>query len=322
MQDLIQSIEKQTKVWKSTSYEKTRTLTTNAPMPKEIYRKLFSTKKMNYPTPVFKQSNFPKLDKPLSNIRGMTILSGLQKIHKNYCITLFRTIRFPTLSRLYETIHVHGLSESNYEQERILGIYADRNYIAIRKKIRNDSRFYTQPQERVVSGLPIFYLANDALQIHSSYRNNIDKVLFVVSHIPKRLFDKKAIELYSNVPIDLNYSDMINDVIITDFNGGKNPKINISNLQIKGVNPYELYLKKLPLNLIEQQKLGISFRFFILDLYRINPTNLKGISQNVNILKKYGYFLKGFFGDYNTFGRTPAKYLPFGCYEVFPKTSE
>jgi len=296
-------------------------LTTNGKMPSHIIKKLLDENESLKANLSFKNVKFPKLNNDLGQIEGLDILSGLQKLNKKDCLTLFRAVRFPTNKRIYEMVSKSGYAISNYEQERILDFYQNKNYIETRNKINRDYRFQTQPQERVVHGLPLFCLANDALQIHRAFRGNRDKTIIVAIYIPHQLFESKKVKLVSNTAIDFNYENKRRDFLIKDFykeNGFY--EIDFKALRARGIDLHEMYTKDLPLDIQGAKKLGIDQEFFLLDIYETqNDKKIKALFENTKILKQNDYFLHGFFGDQNIFGRRETTYLPYGCQKITKK---
>ncbi len=177
--------------WKISLNKLSGNLTTNEYMPNEIKKKLIDEDLELINKLKFEEIKYPKLKDYKNNLVELNILSGLQNIKKKDCLTLFRAIRFPTIKRIFETIQTNGFATNNYEQERILKIYDNIKYIKKRNKINKDNLFQTIPQERVINGLPIFALVNDAIQIHKAYRATKDKILLVAIHIPFKLIKHK-----------------------------------------------------------------------------------------------------------------------------------
>jgi len=316
------TLEGMMRKWKRTTKGLSGNLTTNNYLPENIRIKLLKEDADLIKRLDFEDISFPYPCKELTGIEGMNILSGLQKKSQKGYLTVFRAIRFPTTQRICETIYEKGLSMSNYEQERILALYKDKEYNSAREKIRRNKTFWIQPQERVVHGLPVFSLVNDALQIHHAYKNDIDKTLMIVAYIPYELIKNKTISLVANTAIDFDYDNSERDYEITDFlikNG--HYTIDYKALRAKGIDLHEMYIKNLPSTLEEHNKLGMKQEFYLLNTYAINPKEerIKKIRSNSRILKENEYFLHGFFGDNNIFGRRPTKYMPFRCQEVKPK---
>ncbi len=162
-------------------------------------------------------------------------------------------------------------------------------------------------------------MINDAIQIHRAFRSNSDRVLVAVIHIPFSLIKNDKIKIYANLDIDTDYSNNKEDFELKDFIK-KNDHYFLDNsaLNLKGINAYELYIKKIPFNIKDNHKKGISQRFFLLDLYKLkqDKKEIKELREDLKTLKKNNYFLQGFFGDYNVFGRRHTEFLPSICYEV------
>ncbi len=97
-------------------------------------------------------------------------------------------------------------------------------------------------------------------------------------------------------------------------------KINLEPLFIRGIDLHEMYIKNLPWSIQGCKKYGIKQDYFLLDIYEIKKDNeIKKQHQNTKTLLKYNYFLHGFFGDQNIFGRRASKYLPFKCRKIEKK---
>ena len=290
-------------------------------MPKRLIEKLLDENISLGQKLSFEEINFPKLNNVLDKIKGLNIIAGLQKMTKKDCLTVFRAVRFPTYKRMYEVLYKHGYSILNYEQERILEFYQDKIYLQKRKEIKNDPRFWTQPQERVVKGLPLFCLINDALQIHRAFRGKDDKVGIIAIYIPYKLLKNKKIKLIANAAIDLDYNNNDRDFEIIDFiKNGNSYQIDYDALFAKGIDLNEMYSRELPLNFKQMEKAKISFDFFLLNIYKVaDSPKINGLFNNTKVLKNNKYFLHGFFGDQNIFGRGKTKYLPHRCQKILKK---
>lgn len=296
-------------------------LTTNSSMPRDLAEKL-----TNDDTSL---KNFIKLEKivfrPLAGtpnkIKGLNIIAGLQKIKKDNYLTVYRAVRFPTYKRMHEILDNLGCCIANYEQERIMRLYTNNRYIKKRNKIKSDNNFWTQPQERVVDGVPVFFLINDALQIHRAFRKEKDRVMIMAIHIPCPLLKNKKIQLIANTAIDLDYNNSdrdfeINDFIIKD----KICYPDFKSLRARGIDLHEMYFKNLPWGLEACKKVGISQEYFLLDVYKIKKDkNYKALANDSKTLKNNAHFMHGFFGDQNVFGRGETKYLPLNCFRIWKK---
>jgi len=296
-------------------------LTTNSAMPKDLIEKLVSDDHSFKNLVRLEPISFKSQPGVLGRIQGLDIIAGLQKLNKKDCLTVYRAVRFPTYKRMNEILNEIGCCIANYEQERIMRLYSDKKYIAKRNKIKSDHNFWTQPQERVVDGVPIFCLVNDALQIHRAFRKQKDKVLIMVIHLPFNLIKNKKIKLIANTAIDLDYNNQDRDIEINNFiakNGVVQP--DFSALRARGVDLHEMYFKGLPWGLKACEKIGISQEYFLLDIYRIKKDkNYQSLFSDSNTLKNNAHFLHGFFGDQNVFGRGETRYLPSKCYKVCKK---
>jgi hypothetical protein len=318
------SIDEMIEIWKRTMNCNSYNLTSNAPLPQHIRAQLLHENKKLENDLVFTEKIFPTTSIELDRIVEydapyFNILAGLQSEKKADNLTFFRAIRFPTINRIWPTVVGYGMSMSNKEQERLRWLYTSPEYINERSNIQANSNFWIQPQERIVDGLPIFVMANDALQIHHAYKGRIDKTLLVVAHIPFDIIKNKQLTLVANSAIDINCNSPENDVEITDFiNRNNSPRIDYNSLHSKGIYLHELYIKGLPLALHEHQKLGIDQKFYLLETHsiNINESPFTDLFKNTELMNKNQYFLHGFFGDHNVFGRRPAKYLPHHCEEV------
>ncbi|MFA6099458.1 MAG: hypothetical protein WC750_01095 [Patescibacteria group bacterium] len=261
---------------------------------------------------------FPKSLGILGKIRGMDILAGLQKLHKPGHLTVFRAIRFPTNKRIFKAIFENGCALPNFEQERILELYHDPKYVQKRKGIQKDRNFWVQPQERVVNGLPVFHLVNDAIQIHHAFRHERDRVLVIALYLPYALLKNKNIHLISNSAIDLNYSDQSRDFEIQDFVfDGQRVQVALEPLMARGIDLHEMFIKNLPWDIKGCDRFGIKQDYYLLDIHRIkDDKKIKKLRSDTKILLKNNNFLHGFFGDQNVFARRASKYLPFACFKI------
>ena len=303
--------------WKKQLQELSENLTTNEVMPKHLAEKLLEEDVSLKERLSFEEINFPVSNDVLGEIEGLNILSGLQKQSKKGCLTLFRAVRFPTYKRMYE-VSINGYAISNYEQERILDLYQNKDYVQKRESLKTDSRFWTQPQERVVHGLPLFCLVNDALQIHRAFRGETDKVVIIAIYIPHELLESKKIKLTANTAIDLDYENHERDFEISDFYKKDDIyEIDFGSLRARGIDLHEMYTRDLPLDIKQTEALGITQDLFLLDLYKIKEgKKINNLFTNTEVLKKNKYFLHGFFGDQNIFGRRKAFYLPSSCSKI------
>lgn len=313
---------KMIEIWRSELQKLSGNLTTNEYMP-EKFKDLLLKENIDLKDKLsFEDISFPKLSGILGKIEGLNILAGLQKLNKKECLTVYRAIRFPTYKRVYEMLYEKGLAIPNYEQERILELYQNKKYSSKREEIQKDKNFWTQPQERVVKGLPVFILINDAVQIHRAFRNTKDKVAMITIHIPHKLIKNKVIKLIANAAIDLDYNNCERDFEINDFcMAEKIFDIDYNALRARGIDLHEIYLKNLPWTLKECEKLRIEQEFFILDIYEIkNKSKINELFKNSNILKDNKFFMHGFFGDQSIFGRRATKYLPYKCQKITKKS--
>lgn len=309
------------KIWNKTLDELSGNLTTNEYMPKKLKSILLDENLSLKDKVSFEELKFKPLSGILNEIKGLNILSSLQNLKQKNCLTVFRAIRFPTYKRIYQMVYEQGYAVANYEQERILELYKNRKYIEKRKKIQKDKNFWTQPQERVVHGLPIFNLVNDALQIHYAFRNQTDKLAIVAMYIPYQLLQNKKVKLIANSAIDLDFDSEERNVEIQDYIlKNEVVEINQEPLIARGVDLQEMYAKNLPWNINDCEKLKIKQDFFILDIYEItNQNKVKKLFKDTNTLIKNKDFLHGFFGDQNIFGRRSTRYLPSRCFKVSKK---
>jgi len=305
--------------WRKQLSEPSGNLTTNAPMPSQLVEKLLEENESLQDRLSFTEVSFPKLENDLDNTIGLNILAGLQqKSGKRGSLTLFRAMRFPTYKRMHELIYEGGYVVSNYEQERILDLYKSEEYIEQRESVKNDPIFWIQPQERVVHGLPLFALVNDALQIHRAYRGEDDLAVIVALHIPHELFEKRRIKLVANTAIDFDYTNGDRDFEICDFKKEDDIyEIDYCALRARGIDLHEMYTRDLPLDTTEIETLGITQDFYLLNIYRITDGKaMRELFHKTALLKANRYFMHGFFGDQNIFGRRKAHYLPYKCQKI------
>ena len=312
--DIENEFKKQLNRWNKSINQLSGNLTTNAYMPNNIKQKLL-TENINLITKLKLETiYFPKVTDIIDD-PGLNILSGIQNIKKGGHLTVYRAIRFPTIKRIYEAIYKNGYIMSNYEQERILNLYKNKEYIQKREKIMNNIFFWTQPQERVVNGLPVFSLVNDAIQIHKAYRAETDKVLIIAIHVPFNLIKSKKIKLIANTAIDFNHTTITRDIEINNFvDINKFAFIDYKALRVKGIDLYEMYIKGLPMIPSKINKYKIQQEFYLLDLEKVNKKKYNTFSSED--LKRNEYFLHGFFGDQNLFGRSTSEYIPYNCRKV------
>lgn len=307
--------------WKEQLRKLSGNLTTNQVMPGYLIEKLLEEDLSLKDKLIFSKTDFPEISRECQAIGGLNIIAGLQNIQKDGHLTLFRSIRFPTYKRIFEVVYDKGYAVLNYEQERILELYENKDYIQKREEIKNNPLFSTQPQERVVAGLPLFCLANDALQIHHAFRGEEDSVVMVVIHIPHELLETRKIRLISNPAIDVDYDNGDRDFEIKDFMK-KDIKniIDFRALRARGIDLHEMYSSDLPWQINEAENLGIKQDFFLLDIYKLNDdVRIKELKENTQLLKENSYFLHGFFGDQNVFGRRASGYLPMRCQKISRK---
>jgi len=305
--------------WKKQLEKLSGNLTTNEYMPEKIRQVLLEEDSSLRNKLSFEEINFPKLSGLLGEIKGLEILSGLKKINKKGCLTLYRAMRFPPYKRMYELGCNYGCAIANYEQERILELYNDKKYKAKRNQIQKNKNFWVIPQERVVCGLPAFSLVNDALQIHQAFRGKKDKVVMMAIHIPHKIL-KTKVRLIANPAIDESYDICDRDYEIKDFvNNDGIIGFDYSFLRAKGIDLYEIYAQNMPWSLSDMKKIGISHDFFLLDIYEIQGKDKKKIKRlfdNNKLLKENQYFLHGFRGDQNIFARRESRYLPIKCRKI------
>jgi len=312
--NLTNEFKKQLNRWNKSINKLSDNLTTNAYMPTNIKQKLLSENTNLITKLKFQMMDFEKSTDIIDDL-GLNILSGLQNIKKEGHLTVYRAIRFPTIKRIWEVIYKKGCLMNNYEQKRILNLYKNKKYIQKRKKIMKNIYFWIQPQERVVNGLPVFSLVNDAIQIHKAYRAKKDKVLIIVIHIPFNLIKSKKLKLISNTAIDFNHPTATRDVEINDsVNINKFSFIDYKSLRVKGIDLYEMYIKGLPMNATKVNEYKIQQEFYLLNLEKVDKKRYDVF--NYEDLKRNEYFLHGFFGDQNIFGRKASEYIPYNCMKI------
>ncbi len=307
--------------WRKELKKPSGNFTTNAPMPEHFIDTLLEEDETLKEKLEFEDAPFPELESPLNQVEGLSILAGLQRNLKDGYLTLFRAIRFPTYKRIHDVVNEYGFTTANYEQERILELYKDNVYQSGRNQIKSNPVFWTQPQERVVKGLPMFSLVNDALQIHRAYRADEDKVLMIALHIPHELVENGAIKFIANTAIDLDYDDETRDFEIKDFvkeNGVL--RIDYRSLRTRGIDLHEMYTQDLPENVLQAKAMGILEDLYLLDIKRIpDESTFKSLINESGVLKDNQDFMHGFFGDQNIFGRRKTTFLPTNCCRVSAK---
>lgn len=313
-------------IWKHIAEKPSGNYASNVPLASELLNKLMENHISNdffYSKVEITNAKFPKLENNLNQVHGLDILSGLHKLYKKECLTVFRAVRFPTPRRILKMVEEVGISILNYEHDRLLQIYENPEYKAKRKNLLNDPLFSFIPQERIVPGLPIFFNVNDAIHIHRAYRNEIDLIGIIVAFIPVNLIKSDKVQFFSNYALVQNYSDSQGDKKISYF---KHLKYNgqyipyYSALNWEGNMVYEAYSKGIPHNLEDSTKLGIEQKFYLLNIYKpdinVNEKKINGIDLSSELQDNNLYFLYGFWGDDNIFMRRPSEYLPKACYEV------
>jgi len=316
------------KIWADSTVELSGSLTSNAYLPVDIRRKFISNKYFNvkkYASLIDEKHITPQpLNSPLNEIKGLDTLFSLQALSKPGCVTVFRAIRFPNPERIINVISKTGITEVNYEQERLERLYTSKRYHQYRNKIMRNKSFSFQPQERIVSGLPVFFFINDAIQIHNSYRGDLDRILIVVAFIPKNIIDDNTIDIYSNNAFASNYNDDSHDYNIVeyiDIDGVYKPDFDY--YRFKGIELYEAFISKFPSTLDKALSLGIKQKIFMLDLYRCKRKDDELCEINVELtksdLKRLYEVAPGFVGSSNLLARMQGLYLPFKCHEVIAK---
>ena len=116
----------------------------------------------------------------------------------------------------------------------------------------------------------------------------------------------------------MDYTNNERDFEIKDFiktNGAY--EIDFRALRMRGIDLQEMYTADLPWQVSEAEKFGITQDFFLLDIYKIKDTSkINELKKETELLKNNRYFLHGFFGDQNIFGRRMSSYLPSKCYKI------
>ena len=296
------------------------------PMPTEIIEKLFYNH--DNITGIRALSEIPihpkELTSQLNQLGGLRLLSYLQKLNIPGHLAVYRAIRFPTEQRTREVLLYNGISTINYEHERLLSLYNDKDYISKREQIKCDKRFDLQLQERIVKGLPIFFMVNDSIQIHRAFRcHSKDKIIIIVAFIPLHLLKNGNIRIISNVPLAESYDNDSNDYDITEFTIINNNMVEMdwNRLRRQGINLYEAYLTGVPYSISDCESLDIKQKYYMVDIYRPHINcKIKSINDVIisdQILDANHSFMFGFFGDYHIFGRRCSEYLPLKCHEIF-----
>lgn len=327
MGDFIQIIAKYKKVWETQFQFKSGNSFSNALFPKKYINKIFRKNQKTYHISQKLISIQPFdcaiIENSLKAINGINILNALQNLYLANHLSLYRVIRYPTVDRIYDTIKKNGLSTLNYEQDRLLTFYNDSSYIKSREDITKDSRFWVIPQERIVNGLPVFFYANDAINIHRCFRRKRDLILVVAAFIPKELLFNKTLKIYSNRPFTKNYFDATADRLIEDYCHNNDERIlhDQELLHIKGIDPYETYIKGLPHTISKCNSIGIKQRYFLIEIKKVTVDNKKyfinGIKISSEIMKKYPNVFSSIWGDDDLFSRRKTDYLPINCFELF-----
>ncbi len=274
---------------------------------------------------LFKEVKFSKIELNSTHIVGLNILSGLQNLNKSDCVSVFRAIRYPTPKRILKIMLDSGISTINYEHQRLLKIYEDKEYKLKRDQLKIDPRFSFQPQERIVPGLPIFFNVNDAIHIHRAYRSENDLIVVAVAFIPYNQIKNDSIEIFSNYALVQNYSDLDGDKKINHFRKLNNGRVVpfYKALNLEGNLVYETYCTGIPQSLNDCKINGIEQRFFLIELYKpkidSKQKTINGVSFSNDLVSNDSYFLYGFWGDDNIFMRRPSEYLPKTIHEIILK---
>jgi len=142
--------------------------------------------------------------------------------------------------------------------------------------------------------------------------------MIVAIHIPIGLIKTNKIKIFANTAIDLDYNNFERDFEIKDFVCEKGVYfVDYNSLRLRGIDLHESYAKGLPWNLKGCEKMGIKQDFFLLDICKISRAEeINKLKENTKLLNKNKFFLHGFFGDQNIFGRRVSEYLPKVCYKV------
>ena len=138
-------------------------------------------------------------------------------------------------------------------------------------------------------------------------------------HIPSELLTSGKIKLTANTAIDVEYTNADRDIPIKDFKMQDGVlRIDFRSLRTKGVDLHEMYTSDLPADLETMNQFGISQDYFLLDIQKTTgyESLIDQLFNDTKTLLENQWFLHGFFGDQNIFGRRKTYYLPLGCGKI------
>lgn len=310
--------------WIYRAEKEAETLTSKAPLNPKAIELLFSDEHyyqdFNGSLEVTKIAPFGSDNNIVLN--GLKILKYLQELQISNTLKLFRAIRYPTPSRIYNSLYKYGPCLSNYEQERIFNLYSNEKYITQRSLIAKNSHFCFLPQERIVKGLPIFFIANDAIQIHNSLRSKKDLLLLTVLFIPKKFIENKEFKIFLNMPIEEDYQNDRRDIELNQYIiDDQMMSENLTLLSNKGIDLFEAYIKNLPYTLQGLCLKELKIKFYLLKISHIvvEPINSKINELIIGDEENSQLYMKGFWGENSITSRKPSNFLPEDCYELRKK---
>ena len=83
---------------------------------------------------------------------------------------------------------------------------------------------------------------------------------------------------------------------------------------MRSIDLQGMYTNDLPWHIDRAEELGITQDFFLLGIYKIKDiSKINKLKKETELLKNNRYFLHGFFGNQNIFGRRVSEYLPYKC---------
>jgi hypothetical protein len=316
MLPIHQQLQEIQATWIEATKQPSGNLASNAPLPRSIRDQLFSADSLDMSqldTIEFFPREWPDAPHVSQEFPGLHQIIGLQRLSKPEHLTLYRSIRFPTPKRVVDALRHDGVCLDNFEQERLRLLYTDDHYLRQREQILSKREFQFLPQERIVSALPVFLYANDALQVHSAFRQSRQEiVLLAVCYIPKSLLINGSLTLSGNPPFALSFDDSSFDFQIEAFveeDGRYVP--NLAQFRSVGIELYETYLRGFPREFGQLANLGITTSFFVVMLQKIDKPiaeqlgNLHCIPESLRTSELYGVF-----GNWSSFFRRPTRYLP------------
>lgn len=281
-----------------------------------------------------------ELDHSLQDIAGISHLAFLQRLEfpiNEHYVVLYRSTRFPTAERIRDVAEKGIIN--NAGQGRLRSLYKSPAYLAERDNVLQSPHLAAaiMPQERIVSGVPVFFSVLDALGVHGEFRDSdADQVIISAIAIPKRLLDD-GLQLIYNPPVVKDHDDDSHDLPINKFRQfGHSMDRNCLAYrvypdsgyyrQVFGLQLYEAYLKNLPRDGSHIKEIGVQMIHFLVDLYGINlivapdrnVIQINGRDLHGQDIYSHRDILFGLSGGMDALGleRNPVSHLPFRIQEI------